>query len=97
MTRKSPIRHPVSSYTKYDGTRVDKYERGNGTRPRERGTKSQIRGPGVEYNVTLFFDDDSESHRIDGGSLTDAAYGGLRLMQKPSVPRRMRIKRGGAK
>jgi len=97
MTRKSPIRHPVSSYTKYDGTRVDNYERGKGTRPRERRAKPQIRGKGVEYNVTLFFDEGSESHKIDGGSLTDAAYGGLRLMQKPSVPRRMRIKRGGSK
>ena len=97
MTRKSPIRHPVRSYTKYDGTRIDNYERGKGTRPRERRTKPQIRGTSVEYNVTLFFDEGSESHRIDGGSLTDAAYGGLRLMQKPSVPRRIRIKRGGAK
>ena len=97
MTRKSPIRHPVSSYTKYDGTRVDNYERGKGIRPRESRTKPQIRGTGVEYNVTLFFDGGSESHRIDGGSLTDAAYSGLRLMQKPSVPRRMRIKRGKTK
>jgi len=97
MTRKSPIRHPVSSYTKYDGTRVDNYERGKGTRPRERRTKPNIRDPGVEYNVTLFFDEGSESHKIDGGSLTEAAYDGLKRMQKPSVPRRIRIKRGGAK
>ena len=71
--------------------------RGSGSRPRENRTKPQIRGPGVEYNVTLFFDNGSESHRVDGGSLTEAAYDGLRLMQKPSVPRRMRIKRGKTK
>lgn len=32
MTRKSPIRHPVRAYTR-EGTRVDKYVRGEGKAP----------------------------------------------------------------
>ena len=53
MDRKSPYRHPVRSYRKEDGTRVDKYMRGEGRKPAEPraviGSKSVA---GARWRVT---------------------------------------------
>jgi len=41
MKRKPPVRHDVSGYTRKDGTKVDDYRRGRGTKPTR---KSKIVG-----------------------------------------------------
>src|SRR4030042_1416250 len=46
-----------------------------------------------DYRVTLYFDDGQESHRVPATTLTDAAQQGIRSIQTPKVPRRMRIRR----
>jgi len=91
VTRKSPIKHNVKSHTR-TGVQVSRYERGKGSRPAQRTTvRARLGSP--DYRVTLYFDVGSESHRVPATTLTDAAQQGIRSIQTPSVPRRMRIRR----
>ena len=78
MTRKSPYKHPVSSYTRGDGKRVDNYDRGEGSKPKERKRKiaSQGSSGGAKYDVTFMFPSGpSETYRGSGtatNALTEA-------------------------
>ena len=91
MTRKSPIKHLVRSHQR-SGIPVGHYERGKGSKPTQRTTvRPRLGSP--DYRVTLYFDVGSESHRVPATTLTDAAQQGIRSIQTPKVPRRMRIRR----
>ena len=91
MTRKSPIKHEVRPHER-SGITVHKYERGKGGKPSRR-TVVRPRLGSPDYLVTLYFDVGSESHRFPATTLTDAAQQGIRSLQTPKIPRRMRIRR----
>jgi len=92
MKRKSPYHHPVRSHTR-SGVDVGRYERGKGSAP----TRNPVGRPrsqgGAGYTVTLFFGGGSESHDAVGPTFTEAAQQGIRAIETPSIPRRMRIRR----
>lgn len=100
--RLSPVKHPVSGYTRKDGKRVGEYTRGS-RKPSKKKTKTiksssnpnRAKNSGrknVGYSVTLFYGDKSETHPIQSDSLPDAAYQGLQALEAAKIPRRMRIK-----
>jgi len=91
VTRRSPYRHPVKSHTRA-GVHVNNYERGKGGKPIQRATARPRRGS-PDYTVKLYFDVGSESHNVPATNFTDAAQQGIRSLQTPQIPRRMRIKR----
>jgi len=91
VTRRSPYRHPVKGHTRA-GVRVSNYERGKGGKPTRRTTVRPRRGS-PDYTVKLYFDVGSESHRVPATNYTDAAQQGIRSLQTPQIPRRMRIRR----
>ena len=65
MTRRSPYRHPVRSYLR-EGTRVDRYMRGDGDKP-----KTQRHVIGVEkpnYRVTV----DGRVYPVEAGDVLQA-------------------------
>jgi len=91
VTRRGPYRHPVKSHIRA-GVKVRNYERGKGGKPARRTTVRPRRGS-PDYTVKLYFDMGSESHRVPATNFTDAAQQGIRSLQTPQIPRRMRIKR----
>lgn len=91
MTRKSPYHHPVKGHTR-SGAQVSHYERGKGRKPTMRMVmRPRLGNP--DYTVTLFFDVGRESHRVPATTFTDAAQQGIRSLQTPKIPRRMKIRR----
>lgn len=91
MTRKSPIKHNVKPHERA-GIQVHKYERGKGSRPTKR-TVVRPRPGSPDYTVTLYFDIGRESHRVPATTFTDAAQQGIKSLQTPEIPRRMKIRR----
>ena len=89
--RKSPYLHPVKGHTRA-GVKVNNYERGKGGKPTRRATVRPRRGS-PDYTVKLYFDVGSESHQVPATNFTDAAQQGIRSLQTPQIPRRMRIRR----
>ena len=70
MTRKSPYRHPVSSYLR-EGTRVDKYMRGKGKKPRVERRVIGVERP--NFRVTV----DGRVHPVEAGGVLEALDKGV--------------------
>ena len=70
MTRRSPYRHPVSSYIR-QGTRVDRYMRGEGKKPRE--AKRIIGAERPNYTATI----DGRAYPVEAGDILQALDRGI--------------------
>ena len=91
--RKPPYKHPVSSYTRRDGKRIDDYERGKGKKPKQSTARPQKRKTGASgYGVTLVLSRASEFYPVSGGSFSEASKEGLKHLMAGEVPRKVRVK-----
>jgi len=94
MTRKSPYKHPVSSYTRRDGKRIDDYERGKGKKPKQSTARTQKRKTGASgYDVTLVLSKASEFYPVSGGSFSEASKEGLKHLIAAEIPYKLKVKR----
>jgi len=93
MTRKLPYKHPVSSYTRRDGKRIDNYERGKGKKPKQSTARPPNRKSGGSgYGVTLVLSRASEFYPVSGGSFSEASKAGLKHLQAGEIPMKVRVK-----
>ena len=70
MTRRSPYRHPVSSYLR-QGTRVDQYMRGKGAKPKQPRRIIGVEKP--NYTVTV----DGKVYPVEAGDILQALDRGI--------------------
>lgn len=87
MARKSPYRHDVSGYRRYDGVQVTQYQRGKGSKPREMRTTRIPHNSGTKYSITFRFPDGETETYNASGTLTNAVREALSMIQRPMVPK----------
>ena len=93
MTRKPPYKHPVSSYTRRDGKRIDDYERGKGAKPKQSTARPQKRKTNASgYGVTLILSKAKEFYPVTGDSFSEASKAGLKHLQAGEIPMKVRVK-----
>ena len=93
MTRKPPYKHPVSSYTRRDGKRIDNYERGKGKKPKQNTKKNtKIRNRERLFNVSVIGVKGSDLYRLRGFSFSDAAINALHNYSK-TYPMKLKVRR----
>lgn len=93
MPRKSPFRHDVDDYTREDGTRVETYKRGKGTRPKTRAKNRKLSSSRVRYATTFFLPSGAKETYIDGGTVSGALRSSLSKLQRPEFPTRAVMRR----
>lgn len=91
MKRRSPYRHPVRGH-KRSGVDVKNYERGKGSKPKQK-IKTRIPLKGGDFTVLIYFDRERESHPVRAKTYTEALNAGLRMIQTPEIPDQIRIRR----
>lgn len=94
MKRKSPIEHTVSSYTRRDGKRIDKYRRGSGDAPRQSKPSIRSTKAGSGYYVTLTGSGKSESYKGYGSPVSSLRQA-VGKLQQPIVPTMATLRRIG--
>lgn len=91
MKRKPPYRHDVSSHTRA-GTRVNKYPRGKGDKPRKKNRA--IRGSPAGYSLTIHYPGEpSENVNVSTGTYTGAVREAFKRIHTPKVPNRVVVRR----
>jgi len=95
MTRLSPVKHDVGSYTRSDGKRVEEYERGSRKKPNAKVKPRPLKrsNPGTGYNVTFMFPSGSSETYNTGGTATGALNSAVSLIQRPELPKSATLRR----
>lgn len=95
MNRKSPYHHPVSGHYR-QGKWVEKYERGEGNKPRDNALiiKSLKGKKGLNVNVSYYFaSGPRETYNVAAQNPTDAITESIPRIQQPMIPIRAQIRR----
>ena len=89
MTRLSPVKHEVGSYTSSDGKRVETYKRGSRDKPKTKVKPRPLKrsNKGTGYNVTFMFPSGSSETYNTGGTATGALKSAVSRIQRPEMPK----------
>jgi len=93
MTRLSPVKHDVGSYTRTDGKRVEKYKRGSRDKPKVKPRPMKRSNKGTDYNVAFMFPSGGSENYNTSGTATGALKAAVSRIQRPELPKSATLRR----
>jgi len=92
--RKSPYKHNVSGHFR-SGKFIDNYDRGKGRKPAEPARRPSLGhgSPDTGFKVTFYYKEGRAVQPVKAGTFTEAVIQGFQVLNPPSPPRRVSIRR----